>query len=258
MFLRIIGLLLLFIPATAFAPLQSFEEIQKKNDRVAGAYERKEELIKMKCRSNEIPEDSFGNLLIRVFKAESILEVWVRKPDGKYIEFNEYKIYASSGKLGPKRREGDHQVPEGYYYVNDFNPGSNYYLSLGIDYPNLSDRILSDAPRKGGDIYIHGARISAGCLAMSNYYIEDIYICAVKAKSRGQDKIPVEIFPFKPIPANFAYYLQFADCKEFEGFWRNLAIGYRFFEQNRRVPDVSIDADGAYRFSDPVTTRALK
>ena len=50
-----------------------------------------------------------------------------------------------SGTTGPKRAEGDYQVPEGFYYINEFNPNSKYHLSLGLNYPNASDKILSDS-----------------------------------------------------------------------------------------------------------------
>jgi len=246
-----------FLAGTAFVPGQhSFEQQQRLNERVNQAWDRKNDLINMRCRSLEIPEETFGKMLIRVFKEEGIMEIWVEKPDGKFIKFNEIKIYAASGKLGPKRCQGDCQVPEGYYYINDFNPNSNYYLSLGINYPNESDMILSTAPRKGGDIYIHGAKCSAGCMAMSNYYIEDIYICAVKARSLGQQKIPVWIYPFKMTPINLAFFSQYADCKPFDKFWRNLAQGYLFFEKNKRLPDIAVDANGDYQFTDPAKVQA--
>lgn len=242
---------------SAFTPeTRSFEDIQKTFTRVKDVYERKEELVKMKCRSLDIPEEAFGKVFIRVFKMECVMEVWVEKPDGKYIKFKEFNIYAMSGLLGPKRIEGDHQVPEGFYYINEFNPQSNYYLSLGINYPNESDRKLSTTTRLGNDIFIHGAQCSAGCMAMSNYYIEDIYMCAVKAHSNGQDKIPVEIFPFKMTSANMAYYNQFKPYKQFAGFWNNLRKGYQFFERTNRVPDVSVGENGQYQFGYPDVAQA--
>lgn len=257
-FLKQVGLLLVFVISSAFTQQGSFEDYQKSFPRVHEAFERKNELLKMKCRSMDIPEETFGNMFIRVFKQEAILEIWVQKPDRKYIKFKEFKIYAVSGKLGPKRERGDAQAPEGFYYINEFNPVSNYYLSLGINYPNESDMKLSTAPNKGDDIFIHGAAVSAGCLAMSNYYIEDIYICAVKAHSNGQQRIPVQIFPFKPTIINLEYYSHFADCKPFSKFWNNLAKGYQFFERTNRLPEVVVDSEGYYQFIDPATSSASK
>ena len=41
-------------------------------------------------------------ILIRIFKAESELEVWKQKDDGRYYHFKTYPICAYSGGLGPK------------------------------------------------------------------------------------------------------------------------------------------------------------
>ena len=258
-FLKTSFLLLFFLSGTAFAPeRKSFEEIQKSFPLVNAVYERKEELLKMRCRTLDVPEETFGNMLIRVFKMECIMEVWIQKADGKYIKFKEFDIYALSGLLGPKRQEGDKQVPEGYYYIKEFNPQSNYYLSLGINYPNESDMKLSSAERKGRDIFIHGARCSAGCLAMSNYYIEDIYMCAVKAHTNGQERIPVEIFPFKMTDKNMAYYNHWGVYQKQAPFWNNIRKGYAFFEKTKRIPEVTVADNGEYEFSDPATSQASK
>jgi murein L,D-transpeptidase YafK len=233
----------------------TFEEVQKNFPRVSDAYERKEELLLMKCRTNDVSEN-FGNMFLRVFKQESIMEVWVQNTSGRYIKFNEYKIYAMSGRLGPKRREGDCQVPEGFYAINEFNPSSNYHLSLGINYPNEADMKLSDAEHKGRDIFIHGGQASAGCMAMSNYYIEDIYIYAVKAHNQGEAKIPVQIFPFKMSAENMRFYCSRPEFKQHHAFWNNLAEGYNFFEKTNRVPDIYVDARGKYHFVDPRSAQA--
>ncbi len=246
-----------FIVLSAFTPGNiSFEDNQKNYERVGDAYSRKEEYVKMKCRSKEIPEETFGNIFLRAFKKEEIMEVWVQKPDGKYIKFNEFKIYSMSGTLGPKREQGDCQVPEGYYYIDDFNPVSNYHLSLGISYPNESDLRLSTAPRKGGDIYIHGGHASAGCMAMSNYYIEDIYICAVKAKSNGQQKIPVCIYPFKMTNTNVDYFSRLPQFTKNARLWRNMAVGYNLFEKSNQLPEVYVGSDGYYQFIDAASFSA--
>ncbi|MBL7776905.1 MAG: L,D-transpeptidase family protein [Chitinophagales bacterium] len=248
--MKYIMIALLLVPAFAFLPSdKSFEEIQKSFPRVSEAYERKEELIKMRCRSKDVAEE-FGNMFIRVFKQEAQMEVWVRNSFGNYILFNSYKVYAMSGTLGPKRQQGDAQVPEGFYHINEFNPYSNYLLSLGINYPNESDMKLSAAPKKGGSIFIHGGQVSAGCMAMSDYYIEDIYLCAVKARNQGQEKIPVHVFPFRMTTQNTYNALTKPENKAHAKLWANLQQGYLFFEQNKRVPDVYVSAEGYYKFVD--------
>jgi murein L,D-transpeptidase YafK len=250
-FLIILASSLAFTPGTL-----NFEENQKNFDRVGDAYNRKEEYVKMKCRAKEIPEETFGNMFLRAFKAEEMMEVWVQKPDGKYVKFNEFKIYAMSGSLGPKRQQGDCQVPEGFYYINDFNPQSNYHLSLGINYPNESDCKLSPYASKGKDIYIHGGHASAGCMAMSNYYIEDIYICAVKAKTNGQQRIPVQIFPFKMTKEKMDDFSRFPQFAKNLKLWNNLQVGYNMFERTSRLPEVYVGNDGYYKFIDPNTASA--
>lgn len=235
----------------------TFEETQKTYPRVRMAYERKEELFFMKCRSREIPE-TFGNIYIRAFKQEGTLEIWVQRPGGEFALFNEYKVYAQSGTLGPKRQQGDAQVPEGFYHIIDFNPFSNYHLSLGINYPNESDMKLSHAPKKGGDIYIHGGQVSAGCLAMTDYYIEDIYMAAVKARSFGQQQIPVHIFPFKMSPQNVNYYSNVVEFKKHAKFWRSLFTAYQWFEKTKRLPEVEVSQDGNYQVSAPSAFSASK
>lgn len=249
---RIFLLILIFSAASAFVPgKKTFEEIQKGYSRVHQAYERKERYVNERCEEYGISPENFGSMFIRVFKQEKILEVWVQRPDKKYVRFNRFKIYAGSGTLGPKRQQGDRQVPEGYYYINDFNPQSNYHLSLGINYPNESDMRLSTAPKKGGDIYIHGNEVSIGCLAMSDYYIEDIYIYAVKARNQGQQKIPVHIYPFYPTTNNVAYYTNKPEYKKYKKFWTNLAQGFQFFEKSNRLPEITVNLTGYYDFTAP-------
>ncbi len=244
---------ILFVALTAFIPANlGFEETQKQFPRVKDAYERKEDLFAMKCRGKDVPE-TFSNMLIRVFKQEAMLELWVKDNNGKYVLFNEYKVYAMSGALGPKRQQGDAQVPEGFYYIKEFNPFSNYHLSLGISYPNQSDILLSNAEKKGNNIFIHGGKASAGCVAMSNYYIEDIYMAAVKAQTQGQEKIPVHIFPFKMTPINMEYYKGYAVQKGIKDFWNNLLEGYRFFERSKSVPEVAVASNGTYLFNSLAT-----
>src|SRR6476659_6148770 len=90
--------------------------------------------------------------------------------------FKTYKVCALAGTLGPKRMEGDYQVPEGFYLIDEFNHQSTYYLSLGINYPNASYRILSDSLRPGSVIYIHGSCVTVGCIPITDQQIDELYI----------------------------------------------------------------------------------
>ncbi len=109
------------------------------------------------------------DILLRAYKQESELELWAKnKKDKQYTLLKTYKICASSGTLGPKRKQGDIQVPEGFYVIDRFNPVSNFYLSLGVSYPNASDKILGVKGALGGDIFIHGNCVTIGCLPISD------------------------------------------------------------------------------------------
>jgi len=111
-------------------------------------------------------------------KWERRLELYAgNNPDDlKFIRY--YDVLAASGDLGPKLREGDRQVPEGVYRLTRLNPNSAFHLSLKIDYPNSFDRMMGNVenrPNLGGAIFIHGGSESAGCLAMSDPVVEEIF-----------------------------------------------------------------------------------
>ena len=165
----------------------------------------------------------------------------------EYVLLNEYHICRVSGEAGPKRRQGDLQVPEGCYYIDRFNPWSNFHLSFRINYPNASDRILSDYRRLGGEIYIHGACVTIGCIPMTDEKIDEIYIFAVEATNNGQQEIPVHIFPCR---MSGKYYDGLKN--DHNGnislieFWANIEEIYLYFEQNKILPEFTVDADGRY------------
>jgi murein L,D-transpeptidase YafK len=186
---------------------------------------------------------------IRSFKYDSELEVWVKnKPADKYKLFKTYKICALAGSLGPKRMAGDYQVPEGFYYINEFNPRSLYHLSLGLNYPNASDKMLCDLSQPGGDIYIHGSCVTTGCIPITDGQIEELYALAAHAKDMGQDFIPVHIFPVNfTNPRSVAYLNKFlTSFDEFVPFEKSMQNAFYYFEKNHQVPPVVVNAKGEY------------
>ena len=118
------------------------------------------------------------------FKQERVLELYASGPDGRPHFICEYPVYAASGQLGPKLREGDKQVPEGIYSVRELNPNSDFHLSLWLDYPNQFDRDRAAEDGRdnlGGEIMIHGDAVSKGCLAMGDTVAEDLFVLAALA-----------------------------------------------------------------------------
>src|SRR5579875_1496153 len=132
--------------------------------------------------------DQNAPMLIRAYKKEAEFEVWKQKKDGKYVLLKTYPMCRWSGQLGPKKTEGDRQVPEGFYTITpgQMNPNSHYYLSFNVGYPNAFDRAWD---RGGGDIMVHGICSSAGCFSMTNPQIAEIYALAREAFNGGQREI---------------------------------------------------------------------
>ncbi|HTQ09003.1 MAG TPA: L,D-transpeptidase family protein [Fimbriimonadaceae bacterium] len=198
--------------------------------------------IKAVCSSLGIPYPP-RSIFLRAFKAEGELELWGMSKSGPMKLIRIYPIAAESGGPGPKRREGDDQVPEGVYRVSELNPHSHFDLSLKVDYPNKADRILG-APHPGGDIFIHGNHVSAGCLAMTDPKIEEIYPIAAAAR----EPIPVHIFPCRM--EGDGYRALRRQYPALVGFWDQLEPIYRAFEVTRRVPKVEVTNGGAYRLAE--------
>ncbi|WP_300721246.1 L,D-transpeptidase family protein, partial [uncultured Brachyspira sp.] len=188
------------------------------------------------------------NILITAYKEENILEIYAKnKSDSIYKKIASYNIAAKSGILGPKRMEGDLQVPEGFYYIDRFNPASSYYLSLGINYPNESDKKKSNAKRLGGDIFIHGNNVTIGCLPMTDDKIKEIYLYALYSKDNGQNRIPVYIFPFKMNEENINHYQKYYN-KSIINFWENIKKGYNIFQNTKKELIIKTDSNGNYIF----------
>jgi murein L,D-transpeptidase YafK len=164
-------------------------------------------------------------LFIRIFKEESLLEVWIRS-GAVYQHLKDYYICAYSGYLGPKLQEGDRQSPEGFYKVKKYqlNPNSKYHLSFNLGFPNKYDR---EHNRTGSFLMVHGNCVS----------IEEIYALVESALQKGQKYVQVYAFPFRMTDANMALY---SDSEWFE-FWVNLKEGYDYFESEKLPPHVKVE-----------------
>jgi murein L,D-transpeptidase YafK len=174
-------------------------------------------------------------ILVRIFKAESELEIWKKKDDGHYYHFKTYPICAYSGGLGPKVKQGDRQAPEGFYLVDKerLNPKSKYYLAFNMGFPNAYDRALG---RTGANLMVHGDCTSAGCYAMTDAVMEEIYVLAREAFAGGQTNFQVHAFPFRMTKANLLAHQE----DEWYEFWANLKEGYDYFETTRLEPKFAV------------------
>ncbi|MEO1200255.1 MAG: murein L,D-transpeptidase family protein [Pseudomonadota bacterium] len=180
--------------------------------------------------------DKNDPILIRIFKEESELEVWKRRDvDGRYALMKTYEICAWSGNLGPKHQEGDRQAPEGFYNVTpaQMNPNSSYHLSFNMGFPNAYD---SSHGRTGTHLMVHGACSSAGCYAMEDEPIEEIYALAREAFRGGQREFQIHAFPFRMTPENIARHYD----NKYIDFWKNLKEGNDHFEVTGQAPNVAV------------------
>ncbi len=173
-------------------------------------------------------------VFMRIFKQEAELEVWVKR-GSEFALFKTYKICNWSGKLGPKLKEGDRQAPEGFYLVKpgQMNPFSKYHLSFNLGFPNAYDVSYK---RTGTFLMVHGGCSSAGCYALTNKNIEEIYSLARDAFLGGQRAFHVQAFPFRMTEANLARYKD----NEWYSFWQELKVGYDLFNATRRPPQVGV------------------
>lgn len=242
-------LFLLCISSGVYAQdeVQTFRNFQFSFNRVSNAWmSYNDTLAKLfKSRGLKYPAK---DIYIRSFKSSNDMELWARDSDTtEYKLVKNYRICALSGILGPKRYEGDRQVPEGLYFIDDFNPKSDFHLSLLINYPNYSDMVLGNKQKPGGDIYIHGGCVTIGCMPLTDPIIQEIYVLCLNAKLSGQNYIPVHIFPtrFNRVGLNFLG-KNYKDDLEKQKFWVNLKSSYDYFEKNHKLLPVMYSTDGHY------------
>src|SRR5688572_3926883 len=254
--LLILGFVAVGTAQTAFrttdASYSSFIEYQKSFPRPDESFKRKEDTLQKQFAAKKL-EWPAKYIYIRSFKYDSQLEVWVKNEITEPFKlFKSYRVCALAGTLGPKRMEGDYQVPEGFYYINEFNARSNYHLSLGLNYPNISDRILSDINSPGGSIYIHGSCVTVGCIPLTDPMIEELYTITAHAKNQGQDFIPVHIFPIKfNVKRSIDYLSKLTkDDEQLKGFASHLEDAFNYFEKHKQVPVVTVSDKGEYYVND--------
>ncbi|MDP4005718.1 murein L,D-transpeptidase family protein [Methylobacterium sp. NEAU K] len=192
-------------------------------------------------------------VLFRAYKKESEIEVWKKGPAG-FVYIKTFPICRWSGQLGPKRKNGDRQTPEGFYTVprRQMNPNSHYYLSFDVGYPNAYDRAHGGT---GSAVMVHGICSSMGCFAMTNGTVGEIYAIAREALKGGQAAFQFQSYPFRMTAENMARHRMDPNI----AFWRELKAGSDRFEASREELQVSVAA-GRYAFApsrDPAREAAV-
>lgn len=191
--------------------------------------------------------DKESPILVRIFKEESELEVWKQTRDGQYALLKSYPVCRWSGDLGPKKKEGDRQAPEGFYTITpgQMNPNSSYYLAFNTGFPNAYDRSHGYT---GSELMVHGDCSSRGCYAMTDEQIQEIYALARESFFGGQKAFQLQAFPFRMTAMNMARH---RNSPHF-AFWKMLKEGYDNFEVSRQEPKVAV-CEKKYVF-DPAST----
>jgi murein L,D-transpeptidase YafK len=180
-------------------------------------------------------------LLLRAFKREKELEVWASAGEGQALaHIATYEICRMSGSLGPKKKEGDWQVPEGFYAIDHYKDKSDYYLALRVSYPNRRDRQLRFA---GSAIMIHGRCVSIGCLAMTDERIQELWVMATAVRALGK-VVHVHLYPARDL----AKLIASTSDAELKSFWGNLKEGLDRFDRQHKLLNVTVDKQGRYLF----------
>jgi murein L,D-transpeptidase YafK len=179
--------------------------------------------------------DKESPILVRVFKEESELEVWKQDRGGQFARLKTYPICKWSGDLGPKKKEGDRQAPEGFYTITpgQMNPNSNYYLAFNTGFPNTYDRAHGYT---GSELMVHGDCSSRGCYAMTDEQIQEIYALARESFFGGQRAFQFQAYPFRMTALNMARHRNNPNF----AFWKMLKEGYDHFEATKVEPRVAV------------------
>lgn len=246
--LSFFALLLLTVSSNSLLAQKSFLSNQLTYSRVDNAYKLKKDSLQKQLQQAKF-SGKITQMYLRSFKYDSELEIWLKDElIDSFRLFKKLKICALSGNLGPKRIEGDYQVPEGFYAINEFNPRSQFHLSLGVNYPNASDDVLSDSVQPGGNIFIHGNCVTTGCIPIKDEFISELYVLATEVINNGQAFIPLHIFPVQyDNPKSYKYLALISkDNKEYQKFAVNLQEAYEYFNIKKKIPVVAVLDNGDY------------
>jgi hypothetical protein len=185
--------------------------------------------------SEEVGATATSPVLIRIFKQSNELELWRKTSQGQYALVNVFNVCAYSGDLGPKKKQGDRQAPEGFYNISQgqLNYHSIRFLSLNTGFPNTYDRSQGST---GSSLMIHGGCDSSGCYAIEDAPMQDLFAAVRDALRAGQKSVQLQIYPFRMTTFNM---LVNRTSKHID-FWYQLKAGYDKFELTNRELNVNV------------------
>ena len=176
-------------------------------------------------------------MLLRVFKQEREVEVWVQPEDQQtFVLFRIFPICFYSGKLGPKVKEGDMQSPEGFYFVGpaQMRAKSQYHRAIDFAFPNDYDAAQGYT---GTELLIHGNCVSSGCYAMTDPFVEQLYELGSATAATAAQGFWIHAFPFHMT----AEALAGQQDSPWLGFWQQLKAGYDAFETSRIPSHIRVE-----------------
>ena len=197
-----------------------------------GLAPQSESLIKA---SQSVGATAKSPVLIRIFKQSRELELWRMTKDGRYALVKTYEICTFSGALGPKKKQGDRQAPEGFYSIgpSQLNYNSVRFLSLDSGFPNAFDRSHGYT---GSALMIHGGCDSAGCYAIEDAPAQEVFTAVRDALKAGQKSVQLQIYPFRMNVWN----MHINSDSRHMSFWQQLKTGYDKFALTQKELSVSV------------------
>jgi hypothetical protein len=218
------------------------DDSQSGKERERGATERRSSVVKKLFADAGVTFPA-AEIYFRAFKAEARLEVWANAGTGDPMKpIATYGICKMSGDIGPKRQEGDSQVPEGFYELSFLKNDSAYHLAMRVSYPNAFDRKEATGS-PGGAIMVHGNCVSIGCVAMSDERIEELWTM-VRPIYDKKHKVALHVFPSRDIDAlvKNEHYVKHREL------WRILARAMHGFDADHLQPKIGFDDHHNYVF----------
>lgn len=225
-----------------------FLDQQLKYPRVQKAYEMHQNTILTTLRKKGVNPHNF-EIYLRAFKFEKTFEIWVRDlSQDTFIHYQTIPFCNMSGDLGPKRKQGDGQIPEGLYQVTNFNPLSDYFLSMRLNYPNEADKFWVDKAHPGGDIYIHGGCETIGCIPITDEEMGQLYVISIMSRNNNNNDFPIHIFPSKMTTPIMKYLLNKSGANDdFKNVWKGIQPVYQYFQKHKKIPYHYVDEKGYYK-----------